>query len=147
MTDPVIQFHAELVAAFGPLDWLPIPDGQIHRFRVPKDKPSNLNGWYILFLDGIAAGFFGSWKAGGSHAWSSRKPADPIEAELIRQRIQQARHQREAEQHQRQQAAAIEAQRLWNAGALADPHHPYLIDKGCKPHGLRQRGDVVLVPL
>lgn len=142
-----LAFRDALQATFGALDWLPIADGTIHRFRVPDDKPGTLNGWYVLHLDGIASGAFGSWKAGGSNTWSSRKPADPMEAELIRQRVEQARHQREAEQHQRQQAAAIEAQRLWTTSAPADPHHHYLSAKGCQPHGLRQRGDVLLVPL
>lgn len=142
-----LAFRDALQATFGPLDWLPVADGTIHRFRVPKDKPGTLNGWYVLHLDGIASGAFGSWKAGGSSTWSSRKPADPMETELIRQRIEQARHQREAEQHQRQQAAAIEAQRLWNTSAPADPRHPYFSAKGCKSHGLRQRGEVLLVPL
>jgi len=142
-----LAFRDALQATFGALDWLPMADGTIHRFRVPDDKPGTLNGWYVLHLDGIASGAFGSWKAGGSSTWSSRKPADPMEAELIRQRVEQARHQREAEQHQRQQAAAIEAQRLWSTSAPADPHHPYLSAKGCRPHGLRQRGDVLLVPL
>lgn len=142
-----LAFRDALQATFGPLDWLPVADGTIHRFRVPGDKPGTLNGWYVLHLDGIASGAFGSWKAGGSSTWSSRKPADPMEAELIRQRVEQARHQREAEQHQRQQTAAIEAQRLWSTSAPADPHHPYLSAKGRQPHGLRQRGDVLLVPL
>lgn len=142
-----VAFRDALQATFGPLDWLPVADGTIRRFHVPGDKAGTLNGWYVLHLDGIASGAFGSWKAGGSHTWSSRKPADPMEAELIRQRVEQARHQREAEQHQRQQTAAIEAQRLWSTSATADPHHPYLIAKGCQPHGLRQRGDVLLVPL
>ena len=145
--DCVSAFRDALQASYGPLDWLPVADGTIRRFHVPGDKAGTLNGWYVLHLDGIASGAFGSWKAGGSHTWSSRKPADPMGAELIRQRVEQARHQREAEQHQRQQTAAIEAQRLWSTSAPADPHHPYLIAKGCQPHGLRQRGDVLLVPL
>ncbi|AKN29160.1 toprim domain-containing protein [Stutzerimonas stutzeri] len=142
-----LAFRDALQATFGPLDWLPVADGTIHRFRVPDDKPGTLNGWYVLHLDGIASGAYGSWKAGGSSTWSSRKPADPMEAELIRQRIEQARAQREADQTRRQQTAAIEAQRLWSTSTPADPHHPYLSAKGCQPHGLRQRGDVLLVPL
>jgi len=147
MTDPVIQFNDSLQATFGPLNWTPIPDGQIHRFHVPGDRAGSCNGWYVLHLGAIACGAFGSWKARGSSTWSSRKPADPMEAQLIRQRVEQARHQREAEQRQRQQAAAIEAQRLWSSSAPVDPHHPYLSAKGCRPHGLRQRDDVLLVPL
>jgi len=147
MTDAVILFRDALQSMFGPLDWLPEPDGAIHRFHVPGDRAGSRNGWYVLHLDGIAFGLFGSWKAGGSQTWSNRKPADPLEAQLIAQRIEQARRQREAEQHQRQQAAAVEAQRQWGASAPADADHPYLSRKGIKPHNARQLGDVLLIPL
>jgi len=66
-----LAFRDALQATFGPLDWLPVADGTIHRFRVPDDKAGTLNGWYVLHLDGIASGAFGSWKAGGSSTWSS----------------------------------------------------------------------------
>lgn len=147
MTDPVILFRDALAATFGPLDWLPIPDGQIHRFHVPGDRAGSRNGWYVLYLDGLACGAFGSWKASGSSTWSSRRPADHLEAQLVAQRIEQARRQREAEQHQRQQVAAAEAMGLWTVAEPAAPDHPYLTRKGCQPHGLRQLGDVLLVPL
>jgi len=145
--DCVNQYRDAMQAEFGPLDWMPVPDGTIHRFRVPGDKPGTLNGWYLLFLDGIACGVFGSWKAGASYTWSSRQPTDQHEARLITQRIEQARRQREAEQHQRQQAAAEYAGRLWHKAVSAAAYHPYLIRKRLQPHNLRQRGDVLLVPL
>ncbi len=147
MTDPVILFREALQDAFGALDWLPIPDGKIHRFHVPGDRAGSRNGWYILHLDGIACGVFGSWKARGSQTWSSRKPADHLEAQLIARRIEQVKRQREAEQRERQQNAAHEAFGLWHAAGPADPEHPYLRRKGCQPHDLRQLGDVLLVPL
>ncbi|WP_349573297.1 toprim domain-containing protein [Azotobacter salinestris] len=145
--DCVIAFREVLQDAFGLLGWLPEADGQIHRFHVPSDKPGTLNGWYVLFPDGIASGCFGSWKAGGSQTWSSRKPADHLEAQLIAQRVEQARRQREAEQHQRQQAAAVEAQRQWGASVPASADHPYLSRKGIEAHNARQLGDVLLVPI
>ena len=145
--DCVTAFRDELQSVFGPLEWMPQADGGIHRFRVPGDRPGSQNGWYVLFPDGIASGCFGSWKAGSSHTWSSREPANLLEAEQVRQRIEQARRQREAEQHQRQQQAADYAARLWRDARRADPGHPYLAGKGCRPHTLRQRGDVLLVPL
>lgn len=144
---PELAFRDAMQASFGRLDWLPVPDGEIHRFRVPEDKPGTQNGWYVLYLDGIASGAFGSWKAGGSQSWSSRKPSDPFEADLIRQRTEQARRLREAEQHQRQQTAAIKAQRLWCTSAPADTSHAYLTRKGCQAHKLRQQGELLLVPL
>lgn len=145
---PELAFRDAMQATFGQLDWLPEPDGAIHRFRVPDDKPGTLNGWYVLYLDGIASGAYGSWKAGGTwHTWSSRKPADLLESQLIRQRIEQAREQREADQTRRQIATASNAGRYWSEGQPADPSHPYLIGKAVLPHRLRQRGDVLLVPL
>ncbi len=143
----VILFRDALQSVCGVFDWLPIPDGTIHRFHVPGDKAGTLNGWYVLHLDGIASGAFGSWKHGQSHRWSSRQPANPFEVEQVRQRIEQDRRQREAEQHQRQQQAAEYANRLWRDARRAEPDHPYLIAKQVRAHHLRQQGDVLLVPL
>ena len=147
MTDATILFRDALQTVYGPLDWLPVPDGAIHRFRVPDDKVGTLNGWYVLYLDGIASGAFGSWKAGGSRTWCSREPANGREAEQVHQRIEQARRQREVEQHQRQLSAANLSQRWWRDALRADPGHAYLIAKGVRPHGLRQRNGELLVPL
>ena len=147
MTDAAILFRDALQSVYGLLDWLPVADGSIHRFHVPDDKTGTLNGWYVLYLDGIASGAFGSWKAGGASTWSSREPADHCEAEQVRQRIEQARRQREAEQQRRQLKAANLAQRWWHDARRAVPDHPYLVAKGVRPHGLRQRGDELLIPL
>lgn len=147
MTGATILFRDALQSVYGLLDWLPVPDGDIHRFQVPGDKSGTLNGWYVLYLDGIASGAFGSWKAGGTSTWCSREPVDHREAEQVRQRIEQARQQREAEQRQRQLSAATLAQRWWRDARRADPAHAYLIAKGIRPHGLRQRGNELLVPL
>ena len=147
MSDVTILFRDALQSSYGPLDWLPVPDGDIHRFHVSGDKQGSQNGWYVFYLDNISAGAFGSWKAGGASTWSSREPADHREAEQVRQRIEQARRQREAEQQRRQLKAATVAQHWWRDARRADPGHAYLIAKGVRPHGLRQRGDELLVPL
>ena len=147
MKDATILFRDALQSVYGPLDWLPVPDGAIHRFRVPDDKAGTLNGWYVLYLDGIASGAFGSWKAGGASTWCSREPADAREAEQVRQRIEQARRQREAEQQRRQLKAANLSRRWWRDARRADPDHAYLFAKCVRAYALRQRGDVLLVPL
>ena len=147
MTEATILFREALQSVYGPLDWLPVPDGAIHRFRVPDDKPGTLNGWYVLYLDGIASGAFGSWKSGGASTWCIREPVDAREAEQVRQRVEQARRQREAEQQRRQLKSANLAQRWWRDARRADPDHPYLITKGVRSHSLRQRRDELLVPL
>lgn len=145
--DFVILFRDSMQSVLGPLDWLPIPDGDIHRFHVPGDKPGTLNGWYVLFVDGIPCGTFGSWKAGGSQTWHSGKTIDHLEAQVIALRIEQARRQRAAKQHKGQQAAAEHANRMWRNAHSADPEHPYLVAKGVRSYVLRQAGDVLLVPL
>lgn len=147
MTDPTADFRDAMQSVYGVLDFHPVPDGTIHRFRVPDDKAGTRNGWYVLHLDGIASGAFGSWKAGDSHTWSQRKPVDHREAQLLAQRLEQSRRQREADQQHRQQRAATYARRLWHDATPADIDHPYLITKRIKPHDLRQQGDVLLVPL
>lgn len=147
MTNAVVLFREVLQAVYGPLDWLPLGDGEIHRFHVPGDKPGHRNGWYVLFIDAIASGAFGSWKVGGTRTWCSREPADPREAEQVRQRIEQARRRREAERRRLQQRAAEAARRWWAGACRADPEHPYLARKVVGVHGLRQRGDDLLIPL
>lgn len=145
--DFVKAYREALQSTFGSLELLPIPDGVIHRFHVPCDRTGSQNGWYVLFPDGIPSGCFGSWKTDTSYTWSSRKPATELEAELLLQRIAQARQQREAEQLQRQRASAAHANRLWRDAHRATPEHRYLKTKGCAPHSLRQRGNELLVPL
>lgn len=145
--DCVNQFRMTIEANFGALDWLPIPDGRIHRFRVPGDKPGTHNGWYVFFADRIATGVFGSWKVEGWKIWSSRKPANPSEFRMLAERANQARLQRASEQRQRQHAAAQDANRRWINAGSADPTHSYLIRKAVRAYGLRQQGDTLLVPL
>ncbi len=118
LNKPEIAFRDALQATFGPLDWLPIPDGTIHRFDVPGDKTGSANGWYLLFADGIASGCFGSWKAGCTHTWSSREAANPIEAEQLRQRIERAKEQREADRTRRQVATARFACTPWQSSRV-----------------------------
>lgn len=147
MSCPTTMFHDALQSLFGPLDWLPIPDGAIHRFHVPGDKPGSRNGWYVLYLDGIASGAFGSWKAGIPQTWSSRKPVNRLEAHLIAKHIERAKQQRETDLSRRRLVAADRARLIWEAAQSAHPNHRYLTRKRIKPHRLRLSGDALLVPL
>tara|TARA_R110000851_G_C13100504_1_gene568233 strand:- start:10040 stop:10966 length:927 start_codon:yes stop_codon:yes gene_type:complete len=147
MNNPVSQFGAELEAAYGCLGLTPIPNSQIHRFHVPGDKKDSKNGWYILFVDTISCGCFGSWKETGTSVWKSRLPINHLEEKTVTQRIEEARSKREIEQRQRHRAAAVTASSLWRGAQSADLRHPYLVAKNCKPHGLRQLSSDLLVPL
>jgi putative DNA primase/helicase len=143
----ISAFLDVMQAVFGRLDLVPVADGKIHRFRVPGDQHRKLNGWYVLHLHVIAYGCFGSWKYEVTHHWTSRKPSNPLEAEQVRQHVAQAKRQLEAEELQRQKTAAEYARDLLSDACPADPHHPYLVAKGCLPHRLRQRGNGLLVPM
>jgi putative DNA primase/helicase len=79
---------------------------------------------------------------------------DCAASEQHRQRLAAARLEAErraqceaASRQTRQQRAAAQAAQLWQAAGPADPGHPYLMRKSVEPHGLRQSGDVLLVPL
>lgn len=142
-----LAFRDALQSLYGSLDWLPEADATLHRFHVPGDRTGSRNGWYVLFADGLAAGVFGSWKAGNTHYWSNGEAVTAAQTEQVRQRIEQARRQREAKQRQHQQSAAKLAKRWWRDADRTDPTHSYLVTKQVRANVLRQRGDELLVPL
>ena len=123
-------------------------DGQLHRFHVEGDKRGSRNGWYALHLDGRAAGVFGSWKTGLRSTWAADgKRMSEAEREAFAKLIEAARLKAQAERRAEHEARAIEARSEWAAAEPANPAHPYLIRKAVKPHNLRQRGGLLIVPL
>lgn len=126
-----------------------IPDGKIHRFRAVGDKAGKLSGWYVLHLDRLPAGVFGSWRLGYSETWSSKDRDEMTQQERadFRALIEQAKRQQQAERDQQHRAAAKKAARMWDYATPADPEHPYLLNKQIKPHGIRQQGVGLLVPV
>jgi putative DNA primase/helicase len=123
-------------------------DGSIHRFHVSGDKRGTRNGWYLLHLNGRAAGAFGSWKAGFSSTWAADgEPMSRAEREAFRVMLDNARKRAEAERRAEHEARATEARAEWAQAGPADPAHPYLLTKGVQPHTLRQIGDTLIVPL
>ena len=94
MIDVIDQFSRAMAAAgLVPVRHSIVADGRLHRFRVDGDKVGRENGWYVLFLDGIPAGSFGSWKTGESHSWcfKSAHELTPEEREANRKRMEAAR--------------------------------------------------------
>jgi len=125
-----------------------IPDGKIHRFA-SSGKRGDAAGWYVLHTDDPPAGAFGCWREGISETWCARDKAHLSEAErqAFRERVQAARKEADRLRQQAQERAAEEARRRWEAAEPADPGHPYLQAKGIQPHGLRQEGSYLLVPV
>jgi len=146
--DTINQFRtAMLDAGLTPPDVI-AADGQLYRFHVEGDKPGTRNGYYVLHLDGRAAGIFGSWKSGLRSTWAADgKRMSEAEREAFSKLIEAARVKSQAERRAEHEARAIEARSEWAAAEPANPAHPYLIRKGVKPHNLRQRGGLLIVPL
>lgn len=126
-----------------------VADGRLHRYRVAGDRQTRLNGWYVLHLDGMASGAFGSWKAGLRQTWCARSRRDlsPAERADLARQVERARAVRDAEQRQRHADAAARAAELWAKSRPADPRHPYLVNKRVKPHAALQLGARLVLPV
>jgi putative DNA primase/helicase len=146
--NPVADFTAAIEAA-GLGAPAVIADGAIHRFHCADDKPGTKNGWYILHLSGTPAGCFGSWKTGITETWCSisRDEQTPAQRAELRRLVEQAKRQRDAEQRERNAKAAAWGAQILEHARPADPSHPYLVAKEIAPHGIRQRGGSLLVPV
>ncbi|MCK0510157.1 toprim domain-containing protein [Aromatoleum buckelii] len=146
--DTIDQFRtAMLYAGEFPPDVIEA-DGQLHRFYREGDKRGTLNGYYVLHLDGRAAGMCGNWKTGLRSTWvADGKRMSDTEREAFAKLIEAAKIKAQAERRAEHEAWAIKARTEWTAAAPADPAHPYLTGKGVKPHALRQRGGLLIVPL
>lgn len=145
-TDPIREF-ARAMADHGltPPDNIEA-DGTLHRFRSDGDRYPN--AWYVLHLDGCAAGAFGSWRLGISERWS-QSGQRPSAAERLRieSLIAVSRHRAQVERQQKHAQTAEQAREIWAASAPADASHPYLRSKQVSPTGLRANGSTLLVPL
>ncbi len=147
MSDITNQFRDAIAAAgLTPPDEI-IDDGKIHRFS-SNGKPRDDSGWYALHLDGVAAGAFGCWREGFTQNWCSKSDGDmtAIEREAHRMRLQAMKAQRDIEQVQRNESAAVAAAKRFKAAPTCTSH-PYLTTKGVQAHGIRQDGDKLLIPM
>ncbi|WP_303679389.1 VapE domain-containing protein [Ralstonia mannitolilytica] len=138
--DDVIRQFLEAMAAAGLRTSAPIEaDGDMHRVHIEGDRKGTRNGWYVLHMNGVPAGGFGNWRTGTKATWCANgaDTLTPGERADIDARIEDARKRREAEERERQKAAAKRAQVLWDAADEADGSHPYLTRKNVSAHGLR----------
>ncbi len=123
-------------------------DGAKHRFD-SDGKRGHKNGEYCLRLDGDPFGWFECYASQIKSFWSPKSDhaMTPAERDSHRQRIKAMQAQREADDAARNEAAAQEAARRWEA-ATPCSEHAYLQAKGVKPHGVRVADDgALLVPM
>lgn len=126
-----------------------VADGRLHRFHVDGDKRGSRNGWAVLYLDGVPAGAYGSWKAAVSGQWSARDRHAMTRAERAeyRRRMDAARAERLLEQSRRHAEASARAASIWRNARPADRHHSYLLRKMIRPYTARQHGESLVLPV
>lgn len=128
-----------------------IPDGLLHRFDAPGDKPKSRKGWYILFDSIPPAGSFGRWQGDCNNAvtWCGKvtKEFTPEEKREYARRMAEARKQQEAEQQGLHAECREKCLKIWNEAAPAKPDHPYLVRKQIQSNGARQFMDSLIIPL
>jgi putative DNA primase/helicase len=125
------------------------PDGALHRFHTLDDKVGRRSGWYLLHLDGCPAGAFGSWKSGFTVTWCAkeRDHITPRERADFQALIESAKRQQRIDRARQWQLAAARAAVIWEQARPADPLHPYLRKKSIQPHGIRQQGIGLIIPV
>ena len=131
------------------LSGLPVGDGTIHRVDCVGDRKGSKNGWYVLFLDGIAAGSFGNWKTGVKNTWCVKEYKKLTQAEQVeyKQRTEKAKIANDELRKEIQAEAAEEALRRVKAAKPANGDNPYLKKKNVPSFGLLQEGNNILIPL
>jgi phage/plasmid primase-like uncharacterized protein len=144
---PEQEFVKAIEAAGLPPPFEVIADGEMQRFST-NGKVDDAAGWYVLHVNGVAAGVFGCWRSGKKWKWCSTSTSPMSQAERIayQDRLQSLKAQRDSEQAQRQAGAAKAAAIVFGA-ATPCITHPYLTTKGVRAYGIRQAGDRLLIPL
>lgn len=121
-----------------------LADGQIHRVHVEGHRRGTKNAAYALHTDGRAAGWFQDFVTGTRATWKASGDWKPDPG--AKQRMEQAKAQRKAEEHARHMEAASRAARIWEQATDCEGH-PYLDRKRVRAWGLRVKGNALLIPL
>jgi putative DNA primase/helicase len=147
MTPAVEQFRDAIRAAgLSPPDNL--EPGRFHRVPGYGKRNGNTAGWCKLF-DDCRGGVFGDYSTDLSQSWQAERaqPLTPAEREAFRHKVEGSRALAEAKRQAEYAGARKRAAQIWNAAKPADPNHPYLVAKGVKPHGIRQQGNDLVIPM
>lgn len=119
--------------------------GELVRFRAEGDKPGRKNGWARLFPDS-RAGVFGHFRLGISKSWSF-DGSNRIRSKPDRCDIAKRVRRQEAERVREWERIATLAMQEWSSASTANPAHAYLKAKELTSFGIRQYGNVLLVPM
>jgi putative DNA primase/helicase len=139
--------HAMEAAGIRPLEPIAqrLASGELVRFRAEGDKPGRKNGWARLFIDS-RAGVFGHFRLGISTSWSLDRGTQ-IPSEFERCEIAERIRRQEAERVRERERIATLAMQQWHSASPASSAHAYLKTKELTSFGIRQYGNVLLVPM
>ena len=133
---------------------LPLPKseeikaGAVSRFDDPDGKRGNRAAWVRPFADGRGA-CFGSWRSDSRFNWQMRREGPPPSKEELRawqEQLKQAYADAQAVREADYKAAADKARQQWQVATPATDA-AYLHQKAIQPHGTRQQGQSLLVPV
>lgn len=125
-------------------------DGRLIRFKTAS-KPGKRNGWIVAHFDqGVPAVVIaGDWGTSSEMKWvaSTGDTMTPAERRQLKNRIQQARREREEQEQRKHSDAALNAASIWSKAELAQADHGYLVSKGIGANTARQLNDCLVLPL
>uniref|UniRef100_UPI002601B8BC toprim domain-containing protein n=1 Tax=uncultured Desulfovibrio sp. TaxID=167968 RepID=UPI002601B8BC len=121
-------------------------DGALHRCGV-RGRERGRDGAYRVHLDPPASAWWRNWRTGaeGTYCGKTDNEMSAAERKALRQRIDEDKAARQAEQERRWAATARLARSIWNAAPLATDTHPYTRRKGVPALGLRLAKDGRLI--
>nr|WP_298377696.1 toprim domain-containing protein [uncultured Halomonas sp.] len=123
----------------------PRASGSFERFDTPDKRRGNANGWYRIHSPQAAS--FGIWHLDLTETVTLAGSHDPEAAAQARLDAMQKRERRDRERQQCEAQAAEQARCWWAESTPADPSHRYLARKQLPAYSLRQRGEMLLMPL
>lgn len=135
-----------------------LQQGKLMRFPDAQDIAKNnlkgQGGWalYVEFNDGnniLGIMSYGSWHDGEKQTWSSvsQDYMDQSQRTAFLEAIEAARRVRDEEERRLKEIAQAEFVKLWDGLPEAKENHPYLTRKQCKPHGIKQDGQNIVIPM
>lgn len=126
-----------------------ISDGKLHHFST-NGKRKDDAGRYILYTDGVPAGWFKDWRTGGDETWCAKSSQimSTKEREAHRRRIEKLQQIRQAEEAEQHRKVAQACKQIVRRGQFAQESHPYLVTKGIGSHGAHvDKAGTLLVPV
>ena len=125
-----------------------ILDGHLHRFST-NGKADDDAGWYVGFSDNLPSAAFGNWRTGEGGKWHADigRPLTGPEIRIFNEKQRNLQAIREKENQEKREAAAETCTQVWASLEPASPDHWYLQAKKIQPHGARQRGETLVLPI